>query len=528
MTTPRRAAPTPLERDFLSLHARAFGAKPAVVDDRGEGRVRTLSWAELEAYANRLANGLLALGALPGDAVLWCGRNSLEALAMTHAARRLGLVGVPLNYRLSPAEAAYVIDDSDAAFVFADAEFAPRLASLARDTPKVRHTIVFGGQPEPGQTAEAGFLGEASPPPTGPPEVPAGLMLYTSGTTGRPKGAVKRSSGSTEQMRALLERIGFGADGVHLTTGPLYHSGPGGFATRAAIAGQTIVVQHRFDPEDWLRLVDRWKVTTTFAAPTPIRMICDLPAEVKARYDVSSLASLIANAAPWPQALKRAYLRDFPARSLWEIYGSTELGVNTILPPEDQLRKPGSCGRAAPLVEIALFDDDGRRIEKPFAPGQLYVRASSVFDTYHKSPELFLAEHRPDGFHTVGDVAYFDDEGYFYICDRVKDVIITGGMNVYPAEVEGALEAHGGIFEAAVIGIPSERWGEAVHACVVRARGEAGARLTAEDVQAFAREHLAGYKIPRSVEFLEELPRTGSGKVLKRELRERPRPGTRA
>jgi fatty-acyl-CoA synthase/long-chain acyl-CoA synthetase len=280
--------------------------------------------------------------------------------------------------------------------------------------------------------------------------------------------------------------------------------------------GNTVVLQRRFDPEDWLRLVDAHRVTTTFSAPTPIRMVCGLPAALKAKYDVRSLKRMVANAAPWSFALKQAYLADFPHDSLFEVYGSTELGVNTVLCPADQLRKPGSCGRAAPGVEIRLVDDDGGEVTKPNVPGELFVRSRSVFTTYHKARDKYEADRRGE-FHTVGDVAYFDDEGFYYICDRKKDMIISGGMNVYPAEIEAALEAHPDVYDVAVIGIPSDEWGESVHAIVVP---RPGSSATAEQIVAFAREHLAGYKIPRSVSFLPELPRTGSGKILKRVLRE--------
>jgi len=258
------------------------------------------------------------------------------------------------------------------------------------------------------------------------------------------------------------------------------------------------------------------RVTTTFSAPTPIRLVCQLPDAVKARYDRSSMQRMIANAAPWSFALKEQYMRDFGDDSLWEVYGSTELGVDTILRPEDQRRKPGSCGRAAPGVEVALFDDAGNRIESPRVPGELFVRSRSAFRTYHKAQEKFEKGRRGDWL-SVGDVAYFDEEGFVYICDRKSDMIISGGMNVYPAEIEAALERHPAVQEVAVFGIPSEEWGEAVHAIVVT---QPGAQLSESDVIDYARAHLAGYKLPRSVSFLDEIPRTGSGKILKRILRE--------
>jgi fatty-acyl-CoA synthase/long-chain acyl-CoA synthetase len=226
---------------------------------------------------------------------------------------------------------------------------------------------------------------------------------------------------------------------------------------------------------------------------------------------------MIANAAPWSFTLKQMYLADFPADSLFEVYGSTELGVNTILRPEDQLRKPGSCGQPAPMVEIKLFDDDGNEVTGtgPEHTGELFVKSPSIFADYYKQHDQYVKDQK-HGYQTVGDIAYRDDEGYYYVCDRKKDMIISGGMNIYPAEIEAALEIHPDVLEVAVFGVPSDEWGESVHAVVVVREGAA---MTEDEVIAHAREHLAGYKIPRSVTWSNELPKTGSGKILKRDLR---------
>ena len=283
-----------------------------------------------------------------------------------------------------------------------------------------------------------------------------------------------------------------------------------------------MVVQRKFDAEDWLRLVETYRCTSTFSAPTPIRTVCNLSTEVLDRYDRSSMRIMIANAAPWSMALKRRYLDVFPPESLFEVYGSTELSVNTILLPADQLRKPGSCGKELPMVEIRLYDDDGNIVTGtgPEATGELYVRSGSVFDDYYKQSDKYAEDHR-DGFQTVGDIAYRDEEGYLYICDRKRDMIISGGVNIYPAEVEAALELHPDIYEVAVFGIPSDEWGEAVHAVVVPRPGSALETSPDEAIVIdHARQHLAGFKVPRSVSWLDELPKTGSGKILKRELRQ--------
>jgi fatty-acyl-CoA synthase/long-chain acyl-CoA synthetase len=504
--------------DILTVYAEVQPDKPAVIDDRGDGAVVLWNYARLEAESNRLANALASLGAGPGVKVVWCGPNSPQVVAVINATRKVGAVAVPLNYRLTPAEASYIIEHCDAEIAYVDAEYAHLFAApQGNQIGSLRHVIAYAG------TAPAGMLGDdlvasasAEPPESPSDEVAGTTMIYTSGTTGKPKGAVRRTRDQAT-AGALLTLFGYAPDDIYLTSGPIYHSGPGSFMMGSLIFGQTIVVQRKFDAEDWLRLVDKYKVTSTFSAPALVRMLCSLPAEVKERYDRSSMRIMLANAAPWSFALKQMYLADFPADSLWEIYGSTELGVDCVLEPKDQLRKPGSCGKPAPLVEIRLLDESGAEITGtgPENAGELYVRSGGVFHEYYKQIDSYKAAQQGD-FHTVGDIAYRDEEGYYYICDRKSDMIISAGMNIYPAEIEAALEQHPDIFDVAVFGIPSQDWGELVHATVVLAPG---ASLSEADVMAFARERLAGYKTPRSVTFADELPRTGSGKLLKRELR---------
>jgi len=505
--------------DLLTTYAQVQPDKLAVVDDRPGGPIRRLGYAELEAEANCLARVLSEHGVSAGVKVAWCGQNSVGVVALVHAARKLGATAVPVNYRLSDDEAAYVTDHSDSTVVYVDAEHAPMFARVRDRLPSVGAFLVYDGAAPDGMTACDELVAAASPdtPQVGDATDVAATMIYTSGTTGKPKGALRISAGSPEQLGAMLQFIGYRPDDIYLTTGPLYHSGPGGFMGIAYALGQSVVVQRKFDPQDWLRLLQTYRCTSTFSAPTPIRMICNLPDDVMARFDRSTMRVMVANAAPWSYALKQQYVADFPPESLFEVYGSTELGVNTILRPEDQLRKPGSCGKEAPMVEIRLYDDDGAIVDSsgPEATGELFVRSASVFADYYKQHDKFEEDHR-DGFQTVGDIAYRDDEGFLYICDRKKDMIISGGMNIYPAEIESALEQHPDINEAAVFGVPSEDWGEAVHAVVVP---RPGSDLDEAAVAAHARAHLAGYKVPRSISWSDELPKTGSGKVLKRELR---------
>jgi fatty-acyl-CoA synthase/long-chain acyl-CoA synthetase len=506
----------PMPDDLLTVYAASQPGKPGVIDDRPDETVVSWTYAELEAQANRIANLLLSLGARPRDKVLWCGPNSPEVVAVMNATRKIGAIAVPLNYRLAPEEAVYVINHSDAQIAYVDSEYAPMFAAVAGRLDKVRHVIAVGGPAPDGMLTDADIAAAsaAAPPPAAEG---GGTMIYTSGTTGKPKGAFRAGPQDPAVLGALLNEFSYRPDDVYLTSGPLYHSGPSAFMGAGLLFGQTIVVQRRFDAEDWLRLVDKYKVSSTFSAPALIRMTCALPKEVKDRYDRSSMRVMIANAAPWSYALKQQYVADFPPGSLFEIYGSTELGVDTLLRPEDQLRKPGSCGKPAPGIEIKLFDDNGGEVTGtgPDHAGEVFVRSKAAFDTYYKNDASYQSSSRGD-YHTVGDVAYWDDEGYLYICDRKTDMIITGGMNVYPAEIEAALEQHPDVYDVAVFGIPSDEWGEVVHATVVRSPGSS---LTSDEVTSFAREHLASYKVPRSVDFTAELPRTGSGKILKRQLR---------
>ena len=514
-----------MPEDILSVYAASQPDKPAVIEDRPDGTVTAWTYAELEERANRIANLLLSAGGGPGVKVGWCGPNSPHLVAVISAIRKVGAVSVPLNYRLAPDEAAYIVGNSDAEILCADAEYAPLFAELRPRLGKVRRMIAFGGPAPDGMLGDADIAAASPEAPAGPEGDGedgmgmGGSMIYTSGTTGRPKGALRTAGPDPETTGALMNLLGYRPDDVYILTGPLYHSGPSAFMGAAMLFGQTVLTQRKFDAEDWLRLVDTYRVSSTFSAPAPMRMVCALPPEVKNRYDRSSMRIMIGNAAPWSMELKKQYLKDFPAESLFEVYGSTELGVDTVLLPADQLRKPGSCGQPAPGIELVLLDADGREVTGtgPEHPGEVFVRSKTMFETYYKNDAGYQASAGPrEGFHTVGDIAYRDDEGYLYICDRKSDMIISGGMNIYPAEIEAALEQHPGIYEAAVFAIPSREWGEAVHATVVRSAGSA---VTDAEVTAFAREHLAGYKIPRSVTFAAELPRTGSGKVLKRDLK---------
>jgi acyl-CoA synthetase (AMP-forming)/AMP-acid ligase II len=510
-------SPTP---DVLRLHADAAGERAAViVDAAGGGRPAAVSFAELNATVNRLAHAFRSLGMQPGERLVWCGPNSLEVMATIHAARKAGQIAVPLSYRFNADEMQYVIDNSDATLVIVDAEQAELIAEIRDRIPKVRAVLTYGGEvpagfeawddalgaepeTEPGDDADAGALGAQ--------------MLYTSGTTGKPKGAL-RTTTDPGIVAALLGELGLRpGDEVHITTGPLYHSGPLAFAIISHTLGTPVVILRKFDPTAWLRLVKEHRATNTFSAPTQLKRLVSLPPGELERADLSSMRCLIANAAPVPYALKEEIVEKLGDGFLYEVYGSTELGIVTVLKPADQLRKPGSCGKVYGGIGVKLVKEDGSDADVG-EPGELFIRTGLAMDGYHRTEEQ-LAELSDAGWKSVGDVAYQDDEGYVYICDRKKDMIISGGVNIYPAEVEAVLYAHPQVLDAAVFGIPDEEWGESVYAVIQAKPGES---VDLEEMREFVEARLTRYKRPRHYELRAELPRTDAGKLLKRVLRDK-------
>ena len=496
-------------QDPLALFAGLSPDKAAVIE--GE---EVYSYARLNAEVNRLCNGLAALGFRAGERAVWCGPNSWQVMAFIHAARKLGLVAVPLAYRFTADEMHYVIDNSESSLVVVDAEQAGAVASLRPRLPRVREVVVYRGEHESCRSWESVVaIGDDAEPAPPDPDAFGHTMIYTSGTTGKPKGAMRTSSDRTVVF-ALLGELNMGLDEIHLTTGPLYHSGPVAFAVLSQALGGTIVIMRKFDAREWGRLVTRHHVTSTFSAPTQLKRIVSLPDVELATIDLSSMRTLIANAAPVPYALKQEVIAKLGAGFLYEVYGSTELGVDTVLKPEDQLRKPGSCGRPYGGIELRVVGEDGRALP-PGEPGELYIHTTLAMDGYHDT-----AEQLPEldgAWKSVGDVAYLDDEGYLYICDRRKDMIISGGMNIYPAEIEAVLYAHPDVMDAAVFGVPDDEWGERVHAMI---QPRPGQTVDLAAIEHYVAERLAGYKRPRSWETRADLPRTESGKLLKRLLRD--------
>src|ERR1700682_3957217 len=377
------AAPDVLRRgpmDILAAHAARHPDKPALFE--GD---RVWSWAELVERRNRLGHALLDLGLEPGSTVIVYAANSLEHYLAGTGARAAGLVPAPMNHRLVAEEVAYILDHSDAVAVFVSDQFLPVCEAVRACASKVKHWILMGAERRPWAVHLDDLLAQGSPEPVGLPSGAAfgASIIYTGGTTGKPKGALRRSIDPQGLMETLRAMDVLDPNHVHLVAGPMYHSAPGGFALYAHIVGATAVIMPKFDPERALEQIHRHRCSSTFMAPTLLKRIMDLPASIRARYDVSSMRAIIMAAAPCPMSVKEAVVGYF-GPALYEFYGSTELGVNTILKPQDVLRKPGSCGQASPGREIALLDDDGKPVPVG-EPGELYVKQfPGILDEYYK------------------------------------------------------------------------------------------------------------------------------------------------
>ena len=494
--------------DFLASHAKSLPTKPAVILG-----ATTLDFATLNQRAHRAANVFKSLGCETGDRIAMMSFNSIEGFEIGNGVRRAGMVVVPVNYRLRGPEIAYVLNDSGAEVVIAGADHVGVMASARPEVAPDRRFIAVADPAPAGWLSYRALMDSASEEPS-PDAVGDGLqasMIYTSGTTGHPKGAWRPNGVDSANVLQVISIFELTQSDVHLLCGPGYHSGVSFFSSLHQVLGATVVAQPKFEADEALDLIERHGVTTTFIAPTLLQRLVD--AQQRKLRDVSSLRALILGAAPCPYEMKVRAETLF-GKVLWEFYGATETGVNTVLRPEDQLRKPGSCGTAVPGHEIRLVGADGTEVPDG-EPGEFMVR-NGWLAQYHNRPEATVKSLR-DGFFSVGDIAYRDTEGYYYICDRRIDMIISGGVNIYPAEVEAALHAHPSVMDAAVIGVPNDQWGESVKA-VVQLR--AGATVTEDELIAFSAERVASYKKPRSIDFVEELPRDAAGKLLKRAIRE--------
>lgn len=476
--------------------------------------------AGLLARANQISHGLRQRGLRPGDGIAALQPNGTAALEVYLAALQSGWYLTPVNWHFVAPEIEYIVRDCEARAFVVDERFAAAgtRAAAAAGLP-AEACFSYGDVPgfTPMATLRAGQ-------PDGPPDgrTAGATMHYTSGTTGRPKG-VRRSlpdlspEDAAEISTALLQFFGVtpGEPGVHLVTSPHYHTAVNVFSAMALHLGHTLVYMDKWDAEQALALVERHRVTSSHMVPTQFKRLLSLPGETRQRYDLSSMRWLIHAAAPCPVPIKRAML-DWWGPCVWEYYAATE-GGGTIASPQDWLAHPGTVGTPWPVSEILVADDAGRDCP-PGVPGTVYMKMG-IGDFVYKGDPAKTAANRLRGYFTVGDVGYRDEAGFLFLCDRKADMIISGGANIYPAEIEAELLAHPKVADVAVFGVPDEDWGEQVKAVIQPAEGQPPGPELAAELLASLEGRLARMKWPRSVDFIAEMPRDPSGKLRKRDLR---------
>jgi long-chain acyl-CoA synthetase len=499
----------------LLAHGRLQPATVALV--HGE---RSRTYGELDDRARRGAHVLRGLGVRRGDRMAIMARNGIEWFEAYHAAGRAGAVVVPVNWHFKAGETGWIVRDSGARVVVAGPDFVDALAEV----PDVARLVIGSSWDEAVDGAPAD--GEVDPPDVMGDAWPS-YMAYTSGTTGRPKGvAIGRGDFriSAEGVGGAGSRWGLGPGDVHLLVGPAYHSGPGYWAQMHLAFGGTVVIMDRWDARQWLALVERHRVTNSHMVPANFIRLLEVPEAERAAHDLSSLKVVVHAAAPCSVPVKRRMMDWLGAGLIYEYYGSSEGGGTTIT-PEEWLAHPGSVGRPHPGTTFVAVDDDGR-VQPPGVEGTIYVRLDAGGFEYHNDPDKTRSTRRTidgtDGWFTVGDIGMLDADGYLYITDRTSDMVISGGVNIYPREIEDCLYRHPGVADCVVFGIPDAEWGEQLVAIVQPRVSEAGARLDgdADAVVAWCREHLADYKRPRIVEFVAELVRDDNGKIRKPVLRQ--------
>jgi long-chain acyl-CoA synthetase len=480
-----------------------------------------VTYGELLERSNRLVHGLRALGLQPGDDVAVVLPNGLDLYALFFAAMQAGWYFTPINHHLVGPEIAYIVEDSEAQALVVHERFADVCATAGKEISLAAERRFAVGSVDGYRPFEELTAGQ---PSTLPEHRTVGApMHYTSGTTGKPKG-VRRTLSEADPDEAghltsfLLMLFGIQPhDGnVHICGSPLYHTAVLLFSSSSIHMGHPVVLMDRWTPESMLELIQHHRVTHSHMVPTQFHRLLSLPEEVRAGYDVSSLRHMIHAAAPCPPEIKRRMI-EWWGNAIDEYYAATE-GGGTLVTAEQWMAKPGTVGLPWPTSEIRIFDDAGEDVPTGEI-GTVYMRMGAGEFEYFKDKDKTEANRRA-GFFTVGDVGYLDEDDYLFLCDRKADMIISGGVNIYPAEIEGVLLAHPKVADAAVFGIPHEDWGEEIKAVIEPAPGaEPGDALT-EELLAFCRENLAKFKLPKSVDYTDEMPRDPNGKLYKRKLRD--------
>ncbi|MDZ7675101.1 MAG: acyl-CoA synthetase [Acidimicrobiales bacterium] len=481
-----------------------------------------VTYRELYEQSNQLVHGLRALGLSTGDGVATVLPNGVETLALYFAATQAGLHLTPINHHLVGPEIAYIVDDCEASVFVGHERFGDECARAADEFGlDADHRFAVGDVAGHRRFADLA----AGQPGDRPDDRSAGAaMHYTSGTTGRPKGVRRPLSGADpDQVAAaggfLFHLFGIPPhdDNVHLCGSPLYHTAVLAFAATSLHMGHPVVLMDKWTPEAMLEAIEAHRVTHSHMVPTQFHRLLALPEEVRDRYDVSSLRTMIHAAAPCPVEIKHRML-DWWGPVVYEYYAATE-GGGTLVTPEQWLERPGTVGLPWPNSEIRVLDDGGADVPTGEV-GTVYLKLPGRGDFEYFKDQGKTQENRREGFFTVGDAGYLDDDGYLFLCDRKSDMIISGGVNIYPAEIEAALLTHSSVGDAAVFGIPHDDWGEEIKAVIEAAPGTEPGDALVRDLMAHCRDRLAKFKLPKSVDFVEEMPRDPNGKLYKRKLRD--------
>ena len=477
----------------------------------------TWSFAQLDSASSRTANALRAAGVRAGDRVALLTKNRAECYELLFATNKIGAILVGLNWRLAPPEITAIVEDAAPVVLIVGPGEQALLNDQARHTAGLRHVITLGPEYEAWRAAAPSI----DPGHEGQPDEVA-LLLYTSGTTGLPKGVMLSNHGMSFTRRLGAEAWGMGRGSVNLVAMPMFHIGGSGYGMSTMAVGGHTVLMREVNPAQAVLLIEQHRVTHTFLVPTVVQSLLEVPGVAQA--DLSSMQLLMYGAAPIGDVLLRRALAVLRCRFM-QAYGMTETSGTVVeLEPEDhepdgeRSRLLGSVGRALPWVQLRIIDPSTLDDVAVGRVGEIWIRSGMVMKGYWNKPEATKEAIMPGGWLRTGDAAYQDAQGYVYLFDRFKDMIISGGENIYPAEVENALNAHSALLEVAVIGVPHERWGETPKAIAVLRPGH---QLQEQELIAFARERLARYKCPTSVEFADMLPRNASGKLLKQELRRR-------
>ncbi|HLI23472.1 MAG TPA: acyl-CoA synthetase [Acidimicrobiales bacterium] len=498
-------------------------AHPDRVALRMEDSDESMSYAELEAASNRFAHALAALGAQPGDVVAVMLDNCLEFGVAWWGTIRSGMYLTTINWHLAAGEVEYILENSEAKVVVTGPSTAEAAQRACRRLPHVVAVQVGLGS-ERGPVRDFATLLADQPETRLPVELAGAPMFYSSGTTGRPKGIKARLTGRHPREVPsvaywMVSQFGMRDGDRYLNPAPLYHGAPASFTFGAQAIGATSVIMRRFDAERALALIDSQKITISQWVPTMFQRLLRLDGATKARYDLSSMRLAVHAAAPCPPSVKKAMI-DWWGPILLEYYGATECGA-TVITSEEWLSRPGSVGRPwGAGTRMTILDVQSREPVDQGAEGLVYFDPLDAHRIeYYKDPERTAGIYH-DGMVTAGDIGFVDEDGYLYLTDRLSNMIISGGVNIYPQEIEHCLIEHPAVLDVAVFGIPDEEFGEQVKAVVQPAPGAAPGPELAEELRQHCRRRLAHFKVPRTIDFAEQMPRDDNGKLYKRRLRD--------